>query len=126
MTNVQELVTVDVEDGLPDWAYSANDIVEEEVVRDEVGVDLSECPRYRRTVLHDSYGELGVPDEVVRIECRVGDGYGDVHERYDVSGLEDNPFFIRSQVKDDVTYVNFYFELSDGLQEVVDLVKEQE
>ena len=121
MTRVQELVTVDVEDGLPNWVHSANGIVEEEVIRDEVGVDLSECPRYRRAVLHDSYGEWGAPDEVVRIECRVGDGYGDVDERYDVSGLEENPLFIRSQAQDDGTYMDFYFELSDGLQEVVDL-----
>lgn len=119
--SVQELVTVDIEDGVPDWVYSANDIVKREAILDEIGVSLDDCPRHRATVLHDSYSKSGLPERVVRIECRVGVDYDQIGD-YDVSGLTENPLFIGKRWGSDPTYVSFYFELTDGLDEVCNLV----
>lgn len=120
--SVQDLVDFDVEEGVPDWVLSANDVVDGDTIREEIGVSLNDCPRHRATVLHDSYSEEGLPEQVVRIECRVGEGYDQIGESYDISGLTENPLFIGKRWGSDPTYVSFYFELTDSLEEVCDLV----
>jgi hypothetical protein len=127
---VQEISKIDISDGVPDWVHGmASSIVSEEVILDELGIDKSDIPRERAIVLHTEYHHdypLVVSGEnVVRIECRVGEGYETkVGDSYDVSELVNHLNYIvhTNEYNDDTTYTDFYFEPTETLQKVCEIL----
>lgn len=125
--DVEDVTVIDTEsDGIPDWIDYPNDLVNENAIHRELGLTQRDIPRHRATVLYGSYEDtftsLSFSEGIVRIECRVGNS-GDIGERYDVGSLVNNENFVCYRLKDEPTYVNFFFEPTDKLNEVIDMVK---
>jgi len=120
---VQERASIDLSDGIPDWASgSTHFVLDEDTICDELGIDRSKIPRERAIVAHaKSRSNISQirGKMVVRIECRIGGEWGNpIQEPYDASELTDNQYHImHSNEKGDPTYTDFFFELPEGIVE---------
>ena len=81
--------------------------------------ELDILARHRTTYLHTDYDGFRKP--VVRMEFRIGvkETEGEVYDKYDIEPLINSDYYVTHVYKDDITYVNFFFELPQTLKQFV-------
>lgn len=109
---------IDLTEDFTDNVTNINTIIAEDKIHNELGVNTNDIPRHRATVIHTK-PLLMDRDRIIRIECRVGENQM-VGERFDISSLVNNKYFIRKEMQDDSTYFDFYFELPNSITKAVD------
>lgn len=112
--NVFEKYELVDEPPFEDWIYSPNDVAKKEHILDSLGLSESDIPYLKAVVLHE--------DEI-RIECRIGtkEGKWKIGESYDISELVNNNYFLRKEHQEgDKTYVDFWFEVPDIWEDVIE------